>query len=119
MKDFEYLLYGLLTHLPSLATALACMLIAITRWRRHPKISLLIVWSMALLLLQLLFFQVIYRFGLRWLSVYGPNISPDVYYTGTSVLYNVMTALALALLLIAIFSRSEPSRNTAFEVASR
>jgi hypothetical protein len=40
----------LLTQLPSMLVLAGCMIFAITRWHRHPKVSQLVLLSLAMML---------------------------------------------------------------------
>jgi hypothetical protein len=113
MRNAQYFLIGLLVDLPSLLTALVCILIAAIRWKRHPKISLLTILSLLWLTLQSLVFEAIFFFVPQWMMDQGRGTSLETFYTLTGLSYNIMSALALALLLLAVFGQRTPAQRTA------
>ncbi|HYH84403.1 MAG TPA: hypothetical protein VEX60_02910 [Pyrinomonadaceae bacterium] len=112
MRNAGYFILGLLVQLPSILTALVCIIIAAVRWKRHPRISLLLILSLSWITVQSLIFDAIFFFAPQWLIDQGKTSSLDTFYTVTGVTYNVMAALALALLLVAVFSLRMPSQRT-------
>ncbi len=101
------LLKALAEQLPSLLTLLACMVFAASRWKRHPKVSLMALISLALLFLHGIAFAIIYN----WVpdlfirrGVYT-DIQPviDRVYLVLGLFYNTALAVAFALLLVSIF----------------
>src|ERR1700694_5933212 len=60
------LLKQIVEQLPSLLTLVACMIFAITRWKRHPKVSLLVLISLALLFIHGIAFSIIYNWVPCW-----------------------------------------------------
>src|SRR5437764_1353751 len=109
MNNLSSFFIGLLVEVPSALTALVCIPIAAIRWKRHPTISLLVILSLAWLTLQSLMFDAVYFFAPDWFINHGRDSSLETFYTATDVLYNFLAALALALLLTAIFARREPA----------
>lgn len=101
------LFYSVLQQLPSLLAILACTLFAVIRWKRHPRVSLVVIISLVLLVLHILIFAVIYiwvpeavmRSG--WFSI-------QTMLTAMGFIYNVALAIPFALLLIAIFMQRKP-----------
>ena len=109
MNNTSYFLLGLLVEVPSVLIALICILIAAIRWRRHPEVSLLTILSLGWLTLQSLIFEAIFFFAPEWFIGQGKIGSLETFYTVMDVFYNFLTALALGLLLTAIFIRREPT----------
>ncbi len=101
------LIRTILQQLPSLLTILVCILFAVIRWKRHPRVSLVLVIGLVLLILHSLFFAVVYNWVpdlLRdsdWLSL-------RTMLTAMGFIYNAALFVPLALLLIAIFMRRTP-----------
>jgi hypothetical protein len=112
MRNAVYFFYGLLVNIPSFLTALVCILIALFRWKRHPRVSLLVVLSLIWLTLHSLVFEAIFFFGPQWLLDQGQATSLDTFYIVTSLIYNIMAALALGLLLLAVFGQRSPAQHT-------
>lgn len=107
-KIFE-LLKDLLAQLPSLLVMLGCMIVAIVRWRRHPKVSLLVLLSLALMMLQGIFYAVVYTWVPDWfLRAVGPASTEMVarnVYLVLGLFSNGTLAIGLILLLAAIFTQ--------------
>jgi hypothetical protein len=101
------LLKNVLEQLPSLLTILACMIFAIVRWKKYPRVSLVVLSAMGLLILHSIIFAVVYA----WVPdiFINANLTSD----RTTVLRNVYVVLGfitntslgviLAILLTAIF----------------
>ncbi len=107
------LLKALAEQLPSLLTLLACMVFAASRWKRHPKVSLMALISLALLFLHGIAFAIIYN----WVpdlfirrGVYT-DIQPviDRVYLVLGLFYNTALAVAFALLLVSVFMQRSPT----------
>ena len=103
------LLKQIVEQLPSLLTMIACMIFAITRWKRHPKVSLLVLIGLALLFIHAIAFIIIYNWvpGLFIQPVYDAAKMRHVYFV-LGLLSNGTAAVIFAILLAAIFMRREP-----------
>ena len=99
-------LRGMLLQLPSLLTIVGCIVAAIVRWKRHPKVSLTVVISLVLLLAITFIFPFIYAFVPRLVRKPDDDFkSLRTIFTVISFFYNSSWGIALALLLAAIFMR--------------
>jgi hypothetical protein len=112
-KIFE-LLKDLMEQLPSLLTILACMIFAIVRWKRYPKVSLSVLIGLALMFLHSIVFAVVYNWvpDLFIRSADYPNqesASRSVYLI-LGLINNSSFAVAFAVFLTAIFIQ-RPSTN--------
>lgn len=96
------LLRSILQQLPSLLAILVCILFAILRWKRHPRVSLVVIISLMLLILHSLTFAAIYVWVPEAVMRSG-WISIQTMLTALGFIYNVALAIPFALLLIAIF----------------
>lgn len=96
-------LRNLLLQLPSLLTMLACMAVAIIRWRRHPKVSLTVTISLALLLLLTFVFQFVYSFVPDLIVKPGDFKASQTVFMVITFFYNSFWGIALVVLLTAIF----------------
>ena len=96
------LLRSILQQLPSLLAILFCILFAILRWKRHPRVSLVVIISLMLLILHSLTFAAIYVWVPEAVMRSG-WISIQTMLTALGFIYNVALAIPFALLLIAIF----------------
>lgn len=101
------LLKALAEQLPSLLTLLACMVFAATRWKRHPKVSLVALISLALLFLHGIVFAIIYNWvpDLFIRSATYADMQSVIrrVYLVLGLFYNAALAVAFALLLASIF----------------
>ena len=96
-------LSSLLLQLPSLLTILGCIVFAIIRWRRHPKVSLTVIVSLALLLLITFVFPFVYSFAPDLIVKQGDFKATQTVFMVISFFYNSFWGIALAVLLAAIF----------------
>ncbi|MGH9906199.1 MAG: hypothetical protein ACRD8U_11545 [Pyrinomonadaceae bacterium] len=104
-KLFE-LIRILMSQLPSLITLVVCLVIAILRWKRHPRVSLVLASGLLFLLLNILLFAT----QVLWLPdlVVGRRIFVDsesiqTFFAVMSFIYNTGLAIGLSLLLASIF----------------
>ena len=115
--DISHKLLGMLwdfaMQLPSLLTMLACIVVAIIRWKRHPKVSLTVMISLALLLLVTLVFPFVYSLVPDLIVKPGDFKTRQTVFTVISFFYNSFSGIALAVLLAAIFMQ----RNTPASLA--
>lgn len=109
--DFYDLARSLGTQLVSFVTILICIVIALVRWKRHPKVSLLAALALILLILEALFFDFADFVLSRWL-VFSVGVPVDTYYLVAGLTASVTMAIAFALLLIAIFIDRKPRAAT-------
>ncbi|HKO99844.1 MAG TPA: hypothetical protein VJU86_22910 [Pyrinomonadaceae bacterium] len=101
-QDIFLVVRNVLSELPSLLTLLVCLIIALGRWKRHPKVSLIASLTFFFLILHTLIFSAAYI----WipLVLYGPegNASPR-FYSMLALTSNGLFAVLLATLLVAVF----------------
>jgi hypothetical protein len=109
MNDVSYFFLGLLTDLPSLLTALVCILVAAARWGRHREVSLLAILGLTWFALVSLVFEAVFYFGPEVFRKNGGPTSLETFDTVMYVSENVLIALAMALLLAAVFIRRGPA----------
>ena len=105
--------WSLVEQLPSLLTLIGCIVFALMRWKRHPKVSLLLVAGLGLLLVHAFVFLLVYDL------VPPLFIKPDNYANTASIrrtLYlvlgliaNTSIAISFALLLGAVFTQRNSS----------
>jgi len=99
---------NLLQQLPSLLTLVGCIIFAITRWKRHPKVSLFAVVSLLFLLIHAIFFTAVYVWIPDWVDTSSTSSFQTVMMI-IRLIYNTTLALGFGLLLAAIFMRRSPS----------
>jgi hypothetical protein len=118
LHKFLQVLWGIATQLPSLLTMLACLVFAIIRWKRHPKISLTVIISLALLLMVTLVFPFVYSFVPELIVKADDFKSRETVFMVISFLYNALLGIALAVLLAGIFSQRETPAETGENLAA-
>lgn len=114
--NFYELIKDLLLQLPSIIVLVACMVVAVVRWRRHPRISLIVLLSLAWLLLHGFVYSVIYNWVPDWIirtaaSGDVQQLTQNVYLV-LGLITNVSLAIALTLMLIAVFTQRTGSIST-------
>ena len=110
MSDtLSQILKDLLEQLPSMLAAAVCLVIAFIRWKRHPKVSLVVAISLILVLLHVPLFAIVYGYLPRWLV---QTMKPVDFIDFTRKLFlilglisNSVVAIALAVLLAGIFMK--------------
>jgi hypothetical protein len=107
-KLFE-VLRALLLQLPSLLAIVACAIAAVIRWKRHPKVSLTVTVSMLLFLGVTVLFAFLFTFVPDLFIRQGNYRSIQTVITILSFFYNSTWAIALAILLGAIFMQRTSS----------
>ena len=111
-----YLFINFLQQLPSLLALLACIVFAITRWKRHPKVAMVVTIGLGLLLLHSIVFLLVYHFVPRWFIDYSRD-SQEIETTIRNVylvlgwISNSAAAVAFAVLLAGIFMRRKPANQ--------
>jgi hypothetical protein len=89
MVKLSQYFWNLVEQLPSLLTMLGCMVFAFLRWKRHPKVSLMVVLGLGLLFLHVIVFLFVY-------DLIPPLfIRPENYLTNAAVRRNVFLVLGL------------------------
>ncbi len=99
--DISYLL---LRRLPLVLFALAGILIALIRWKRHPKVSVLTILGMLLLSIQSLTFMFVYYLLPRLINWNWSYTSINYLYTLAQVCQDVFFSVVIILLVVAAFS---------------
>lgn len=102
-------LWGIAVRLPSLLTMLACILVAVIRWKRHPKVSLTLVIGLVLLFLHTFVFAFVYAYVPDVLAGPGNYAAMRTIIAVISFIYNSLLAIALGILLAAVFMQRSPS----------
>lgn len=112
-SKFLDLLKALAEQLPSLITMIACIVFALTRRQRHPKVSLVVIIGLSLFILHVVGFSVVYGWVPDWLlksDTYDAIRARNVYLV-LGLINNTFAALLVAVLLAAVFmQRSRDSR---------
>src|SRR6266498_4287180 len=107
---------ALAEQLPSLLTLLACMIFAIARWKRHPKVSLVVLISLGLLFFHVLVFSIVYNWVPDWFirsatAADIESVSRNVFLV-LGLIASSTRAVGFGLLLTAIFMLRKPRPQT-------
>lgn len=106
-QDLLLTLRNVLTQLPSLLTLLICLVIALVRWKRHPKVSLIASLAFVSLMLHGLISSATYIWLPRWLPRWDQ--SERAFFSALTLITNSLFAVLLATLLVAIFIDRRPA----------
>jgi len=116
VQKFYDLFWGLLEQLPSLISIMACLIFAVTRWKRYPKVAPLVVISLVLLLLHGPIFAAVYNWVPDLLvgsdTTANARISNNVMLM-LSLSYHTALAIPFTLLLVSIFRRRDAAPGEA------
>jgi uncharacterized BrkB/YihY/UPF0761 family membrane protein len=109
-NKFLDVLWSLVLQLPSLLTMLACILAAILRWKRHPKVSLAVVVGLGLMILNAFIFAFVFVYVPELFARPGNYGMMRAVSNVISFFYNSSLAIAFGILLLAVFmKRSTPA----------
>lgn len=109
--DLYHLVRNVLLQLPSLLTMFGCVVFAIVRRRRYPQVWLVVVAGLGLLFLVALVFAFVFAFVPDWLVAAENFKARQTFVSILSFIYNGSLAIALAVLLVAVFMRREPATS--------
>ncbi len=96
--------YFLLPRTPILLLALVGILIAIVRWKRHPKVSVLTFLGLGLFLIQSLTFMFVYYYLPRLPQTGWALSSMNTLFSVVQVCQDFLFAIVIVLLVTAAFS---------------
>ena len=104
------LLQSYLEQLPSFLALIAGIVFAITRWKRHPKVAMVVVIALAFLFLAQVIFTIVYVVVPSWAirsseGYENIRIVIERIYLLLGLLSNGAAAIGFGLLLAAIFMR--------------
>lgn len=102
-------LWGIAVQLPSLLTMLACITAAVIRWKRHPKVSMTLVIGLVLLVLHTFVFAFVYAYVPDLFAGPGNYAAMRTIITLISFIYNSALAVAIGILLAAVFMQRSPA----------
>ena len=111
-NDLFQLVREVAVQFPSLLALLVCLVIALVRWKRHPRASLVASLAFVLLMLHGLFFSAIYIWIPHWLGE-GTAESQRTFYNRFALFANALFAIAVAILLVAVFIDRKQASMTA------
>ena len=111
-----YLFVNFVQQLPSMLALVACIVFAITRWKRYPKVAMVVTIGLGLLLLHSIVFVFVYNFVPRWFIDYSRDyreIETTIrnVYLVLGWISNSAAAVAFAVLLAGIFMGRKPKNE--------
>src|ERR1043166_7226576 len=98
-------LKDLAVQIPSIIAIIACLILAIVRWKRHPRVSLLLLIGLLLLLIHEFAFAVVYA-SVPDLIIKSANDRATLSHNvniALALIYNFLEVVPFVLFLIAIF----------------
>jgi len=107
-----------LEQLPSFLALIAGIVFAMTRWKHHPRVSMVVVIALVFLLLHMIVFTIVYNVVPRWVIRSGSyqdfRTVIDRVYLVLGLLSNGAAAIGFGVLLAAIFMgrTAEPVAET-------
>jgi hypothetical protein len=106
-RDLLDLFRDLGTQLISLLTLAICLVVVLTRWQRHARVSLIAAFGLVLLIVHSVVFAIADVWLPHWLI--GPGyVSVETFYLIFGLTTSVTLAIAFATLLLAIFIDRRP-----------
>ncbi|HEX6189626.1 MAG TPA: hypothetical protein VFZ40_16220 [Pyrinomonadaceae bacterium] len=115
-----YLFINFVQQLPSLLALLACIVFAVTRWKRYPKVAMVVTIGLGLLLVHAIVFLFVYNFVPTWF-IRSAILSGSNYEERETVIRNVYlvlglisnsaAAVAFAVLVAGIFMGRKPTNE--------
>lgn len=111
-SDFYSLLRNLLTELPSLLVMLTCIVVGIARWKRHPKVSLIVILDLTFLTLLTLVSVPVFIWLPRLFVDPGNYVTTGNVYAVLNIIYNGLFTIALGVLLLAVFIQRPSSQRS-------
>lgn len=115
-----YLFVNFVQQLPSLLALLACIIFAITRWKKHPKVSMIVTIGLGLLLVHAIVFLFVYNFVPSYFIQSALQSGSDFeerdkimrnVYLVLGWISNTAAAVAFGVLLAGIFMRRKPTNE--------
>lgn len=112
-----YLFTSFLQQLPSLLALVACIIFAITRWKRYPKVAMVVTIGLGLLLVHAIVFLFVYNFAPTWFLQSalrsGSNSGEmrktmETFYLVLGLISNTAAAVAFGVLVAGIFMGRKP-----------
>ena len=104
------LIKDLALQIPSFLTVFGCMILAVVRWKHHPRVSLVVLIALLLMAAQFIIAVIVYTWVPDWIigsQTYGNEAFSRNVYLVIGLLSNGFFAVALAVLLAGIFMRRD------------
>jgi riboflavin transporter FmnP len=101
---------------PSLIAMLACLVFALTRWKRFPKVALAVALSLGLIIIHAIVFIFVYDLVLPIFlkpalaqSTEQFESTRRIVYLVTGLIYNSLLAVGFGILLAGVFMQRKPA----------
>ena len=116
MEKLSQYFWTLVEQSPSLIAMLACLVFALTRWKRFPKVALAVALSLGLLIIHAIVF--IFVYDLVPPIFFKPAMARGteafestrrIVYLVVGLIYNVLLAIGFGILLAGIFMQRKPA----------
>src|SRR2546429_4296534 len=105
------LLQDFAEQLPSFLTILGCVIFAVVRWQRNPRVSLVVLIALFILLIQSVVFTIVYNWVPDWIidsaEVTSKAAVSQKVYLVLGIISNCFLSIGLAVLLVGIFMRRD------------
>lgn len=115
--------WNLMEQAPSLLTMLACLVFALSRWKRYPKVSLMVALSLGWLLLHIIVFMFVYDLvpplflrGAMYQNYEENARIRQILFFVLGLISNTLFAIGLGMLLVAVFMHRKPALPSENEV---
>jgi hypothetical protein len=108
----------LLEQSPSLIAMLACLVFALTRWKRYPKVAMVVAVGLALLLVHAIVFIFVYDLvpPIFLKSTYQNTEESErisrIVYVVLGLIYNTTAAVGFGILLAGVFIQRKPANQS-------
>ena len=106
------LVKSFLEQLPSLLTLAGCIIFVITRWKRYPKVSLILFVALTVGLIHEIVFTVVYNWVPDWFmpATYDRVVARNVYLV-LGLITNTSAAAIMLIYLAAVFINRQTPRS--------
>ena len=107
------LLKSFLQQLPSLLTFLVCIIFVIARWKRFPRVSMMVLLALIADLFHQILFTFVYNWVPDWLIGTGPYnaVHSRNVFLVLGLITNTVTAVVMVLYLFAVFTNRQPRES--------
>src|SRR5436190_23883315 len=105
------LLQDFAEQLPSFLTILGCVIFAVVRWRRNPRVSLVVLIALVILLIESVVFTIVYNWVPDWIidsaEVMSKAAVSQKVYLVLGIISNCFLSIGFEVLLVGIFIRGD------------
>ena len=116
MEKLSQYFWTFVEQAPSLIAMLACLVFALTRWKRFPKVALAVALSLGLIIIHAIVFIFVYDLVLPIFlkpalaqSTEQFESTRRIVYLVTGLIYNSLLAVGFGILLAGVFMQRKPA----------